>query len=59
MDESTKCKGDNDPIDVCEIGQKVVIVLFLPFCEQYLFVFRYEHLFLNIIEDKIHSNKKI
>jgi len=22
-DESTKCKGDNDPIDACEIGQKV------------------------------------
>ena len=23
VDESTKCKGDNDPIDVCEIGHKV------------------------------------
>jgi len=22
-DPSTKCKGDNDPIDVCEIGQKI------------------------------------
>jgi nucleosome-remodeling factor subunit len=22
-DESTKCKGDNDPIDVCEIGAKI------------------------------------
>eukprot|EP00794_Sanderia_malayensis_P012112 gene12112-13363_t len=23
VDESTKCKGDNDPLDICEIGQKV------------------------------------
>lgn len=23
MDESTGCKGDNDPIDVCEIGYRV------------------------------------
>ncbi|XP_013386036.1 inorganic pyrophosphatase [Lingula anatina] len=23
VDENTKCKGDNDPIDVCEIGYKV------------------------------------
>uniref|UniRef100_T1IWU8 Inorganic pyrophosphatase n=1 Tax=Strigamia maritima TaxID=126957 RepID=T1IWU8_STRMM len=23
IDEATKCKGDNDPIDVCEIGQRV------------------------------------
>eukprot|EP00112_Aurelia_sp_Birch-Aquarium-sp1_P018299 Seg435.9 transcript_id=Seg435.9/GoldUCD/mRNA.D3Y31 product="Inorganic pyrophosphatase" protein_id=Seg435.9/GoldUCD/D3Y31 len=23
IDDSTKCKGDNDPIDVCEIGHKV------------------------------------
>ena len=23
VDESTKCKGDGDPIDVCEIGQRV------------------------------------
>ena len=22
-DESTNCKGDNDPIDVCEIGHKI------------------------------------
>lgn len=23
MDEATGCKGDNDPIDVCEIGYRV------------------------------------
>ena len=23
LDPDTKCKGDNDPIDVCEIGHKV------------------------------------
>ena len=23
IDESTGCKGDNDPIDVCEIGYRV------------------------------------
>ena len=23
VDESTKCKGDGDPVDVCEIGHKV------------------------------------
>lgn len=23
LDESTKCRGDNDPIDVCEIGERV------------------------------------
>ena len=23
LDENTKAKGDNDPIDVCEIGQRV------------------------------------
>ncbi len=23
VDESTKCKGDNDPLDVCEIGYRV------------------------------------
>ena len=23
MDERTGCKGDNDPIDVCEIGHRV------------------------------------
>ena len=22
-DDSTNCKGDNDPIDVCEIGQRI------------------------------------
>ena len=23
LDENTKAKGDNDPVDVCEIGQRV------------------------------------
>jgi len=23
VDAATQCKGDNDPIDVCEIGSKV------------------------------------
>lgn len=23
VDEATSCKGDNDPIDVCEIGYRV------------------------------------
>jgi inorganic pyrophosphatase len=23
IDSSTQCKGDNDPIDVCEIGSKI------------------------------------
>ena len=28
VDSSTKCKGDNDPIDVCEIGHKVLFYFF-------------------------------
>ena len=23
VDESTQCKGDGDPVDICEIGQRV------------------------------------
>ena len=28
VDEHTKCKGDSDPLDVCEIGTKVFLMMF-------------------------------
>ena len=27
VDEHTKCKGDSDPLDVCEIGTKVFVMI--------------------------------
>ena len=33
IDADTGCKGDGDPIDVCEIGT-MVYILFVVFCDR-------------------------
>jgi len=30
VDEVTGCRGDNDPIDVCEMGGKVSLLTYYP-----------------------------
>ena len=64
MDQHTGQKGDNDPIDVCEIGYKVAMVLllfvviiacffvvvFTFFCFCFFCLFVFIHLFFNFCE---------